>query len=657
MRALLWSPADIAILLLTAFGVLWKGGKGLEATWLLVAIAAFCTMDNWKRHRTTPLDAPIIASHIWLSGVIFFGWTVLSYITSVTQNYGLDEVLRDGALLLIFFWCARRPLHGKDGRYVSAEILLWWLAILAVAAAEIGILVYMFQPVNRMVGTFFDYRFHTDYWPNAWAQFLLLAWPAATWRFHHAQARTAKLGWLFGLGLLIGSLLLSYSRGAFIACMGQLTLFALLIVAAHFRQQTSLFTKIRLWFSRKSYTWMLGYILVPCIAIGLFTLVNMARGQFFAVQDVGEKITFTASEGSSSKTERVQFWRQAMQFTVEKPITGFGPYSFRFIQPYVQQGVLATSDHPHNVFLKFSMERGIPAAFAWLSLLLFVLLPAIRRQLVAKSAFEPRALMIIAVLGVLAHNMIDYNLQFVGIALPFMMMLGFLASGVHVSSLKRTTLLRTEIILACGLLIVAVIEARTLFLSSLGRHAEAAGNGDEAIAWYALSEGELLSRDMELSHAALLLETEDAKGARYALQRYQSRNAVDYRLLKQFGQLAEATGLKEEAATWYVQAFAAGKYNDVSILNALLRVRVDVSDVMTPDQLREFVLVYREALLTNAHFIDLSSNADEFLVLMDTLSERDPANAKEYQDSKIEVKNHVGSERARYTSRNPGFLW
>jgi O-antigen ligase len=46
----------------------------------------------------------------------------------------------------------------------------------------------------------------------------------------------------------------------------------------------------------------------------------------------------------------------------ERPMIGFGPGTFRFVQPQLQHEVLATSDHPHNVFLKLAMERGWPAA-------------------------------------------------------------------------------------------------------------------------------------------------------------------------------------------------------------------------------------------------------------------------------------------------------
>jgi len=144
----------------------------LDMTWLLTGVACVVTIISHTRNRKTgDKDVPLL---LWGAVMAFITITAISYVASTTSNYGVDEVLRTGALGLLFLWIMREGSNG--GEQYQLKVLRYF-CITVVAACGIGILVYVFQPVNRFVGTFFDYRFHTDYWPNAWAEFLLLAWP------------------------------------------------------------------------------------------------------------------------------------------------------------------------------------------------------------------------------------------------------------------------------------------------------------------------------------------------------------------------------------------------------------------------------------------------------------------------------------------------
>jgi hypothetical protein len=195
-----------------------------------------------------------------------------------------------------------------------------------------------------------------------------------------------------------------------------------------------------------------------------FFTVNTLRSQFYPVQSVTEKITFTADEGGSSVSERRDFWNQAWLLSRERPLFGWGPYSFRFVQPRLQTEVLATSDHPHNVFLKLAMERGLPAAILFAIVIICIVFHAVKSvqfSLPAVALAEAGSLSIqtvsvlIAVLGVLAHNLIDFNLQFVGIALPFWLLLSMLVPSQQQDQFLPVVRLRrgAEIALAALLLV------------------------------------------------------------------------------------------------------------------------------------------------------------------------------------------------------------
>ena len=153
------------VLGLLVLSILWRGGKSLDMTWLLTGVAAFITLvSHTKNRRIGNKDVPLM---LWGAVMGFIALTIISYLLSTTSNYGLDEVLRTGALSLVLLWIIRAASDGDAGdEYIVRIVRI--LCITVIVACGIGIMVYVFQPVNRLVGSFFDFRFHTDYWPNAW---------------------------------------------------------------------------------------------------------------------------------------------------------------------------------------------------------------------------------------------------------------------------------------------------------------------------------------------------------------------------------------------------------------------------------------------------------------------------------------------------------
>ncbi|MDB4978036.1 MAG: hypothetical protein JWM56_222 [Candidatus Peribacteria bacterium] len=654
------SVADALLLFLLTFTILWKGGKSLESTWLLVFVAGFCVLSYWEHHRRKKDNYTLgVSPLVWWSGVLFIVWTVCSFYFSTTRNYGFDEVIRDTALILLLYIIARRKPDDASRNHITGRHIVWLIAILSVLACEIGVAVYVFQPVNRFVGTFFDYRFTTDYWPNAWAEFLLLAWPAVLWRFNYAKIRFARIGWFLGLGFVFGCMLLSYSRGALLALFGQLFIFGAFALMAKQKEEHSFVAQLRHWFKKSAPIKGYVYLLIPVLAVSIFLIVNGLRSQFFAVQDVGQKITFTAAEGASSKTERSQFWRQAAHLSLEKPLFGWGPYSFRFLQPYKQEGILETADHPHNVFLKIAMERGYPALLLYLLFLGGILIPAGRRIIRRGTLLDTHTLSFIAVLGVLAHNLIDYNLQFVGVSLPLTFLLGILAASDRAYVFPQKKVVRVvEIVMACVLLIVTISEGRYLFLSSLGRHAESVGNTQAALTWYTAASHELFSRDLLLSQAELYAEIGDMTAAQKALRAYHLVNAWDYRWAKLAGLLAYENGDNARARELLTQAYAAGKYNDISIVKPLLQSSIALGKpAFTQDELEKLLSTYHTAIQNNAHYISLSPNVEAFIDLATYVADVYPDASLALVSEIDDVRNKAREARSQLSAHKPGLLW
>jgi len=657
-----WSQVcEWTVLGLMVLSILWRGGKSLDMTWLLTGVAALVTIISHTVNKSLgKRDVPLL---LWVAVIGFVGLTVASYMVSTTGNYGLDEVLRTGALGLLLFWIIRNASDQERGEeYVTRIIRL--LCITVIVACGIGILVYIFQPVNRFVGTFFDFRFHTDYWPNAWAQFLLMTWPLVVYwvlRDYHfdpkdLRSRGELLVRSAIIGLVFSCLLLTYSRGGFLVFIGQLGLWAFII-----------YRKTRPQFPVRNIVPVSVVILL--VSVGCFLSINTMRSNLYEVQEVGEKITLSAAEGSSSVSERFSFWSQSLNLATQKPILGWGPYSFRFIQPQLQRGILATSDHPHNIILKLLVERGVLATALFVLLIWIVMYRATVQLLsdrieVGSLKFSLRTLIYIGLMGVIAHNMIDFNLQFVGIILPFWLLLGILMTFLDIESLRNIpqSLARwIELLIAVALLIVVFYEGAYLGISSYGRSAEANGDPFTAIEWYNKAEGEYFTRDLHLSRVKIFVQESKYTEAQEALDEYFSVNKEDFRAWKRQGDVALLVGEKQRALKSYKRAFERGRYNDLSVLHGLMEayLALDMKEEIESQlpMIDGLLTAFADAIGRNAHHIALSPNVEELIAICNMLARLYPEDAPRYQVMAAKADHHAQIERNRILSRPPGFLW
>lgn len=652
-----------ALLTLVMFAVLWKGGKSLETTWVFAGAGALLVL--MQTAWLTPSIA--VPRRLWWPAILLLVWTVLSFLQSTTSNYGFDEVLQSAGMTLLLLWIVREQLHSTTDDF--AKQIARCIAVAAYAACAVGVLVYVLQPVNRFVGTFFDQRFHTDYWPNAWAQFCLLAWPLVVWTLFSPEAgwkrelfhvRRTVLHWAV-VSFFLGCFLLSYSRAGFLAFVGQLGFcFLLLCVVLRTRVQWQQL--------------LVAILSVAFFAMLWFSAINVLRSHYHPVESVVRKATFTAAEGTSSSSERAQFWRQSFLLSLQRPVLGWGPYSFRFVQPRLQHDVLATSDHAHNIVLKYAMERGWPAALLLVFLFLSACVHGAYRWWHKASHYRNGAHLTLAFLvgliGVLAHNLVDYNVQFIGVLLPLVLIVGILTVPFSPSTSPRRAQVQRvlECILAVLVLAFVAHEAFYLVLSSRGRHAEANGKVVQALSWYADAQAAIFPRDLQLSRASLLLEAgklndDHLSEARSALDAYEQSNTQDARLWKLRGDLAEAQGDAVAAIAAYRKAYDLAKYNDIGISHLLLRALAGKQERTNPQidawrtELERLLNDFALAIEENAHFISLSRNVEGAVEVASLLAKLYPQEADAYRQLIDRINVKAAEDRQKYNARPEGMLW
>lgn len=361
-----------------------------------VGVLAWLALRPFKEHfKPTSMPALLL-----LLG--FMASTTLSFFTAEVQSFGFAEVFMLWIALLIYLPISQEKSTGKA--------LTWALALTLVASVLIGVHAYLVTDHTRFFGFFYDAHIKADAWPNAFADFCLLTFPF----FVLAFSKRRSFFKLVLTAFVLSGFVLSASRGSFIVLPPTLAFFAL----AHF------YSHRRLPRLRSAGALLLTFLLAGVFVKGLIFFKN----QDFEAVDLGDRLTFTETEGGNSMTERLQFFEGALTLIAEHPWLGTGPTSFRFTYQPLQQGFLALSDHAHNLWLKYASERGLPAALFFLSFIVFLFWKTHPFQ---KKPDESHALRLAAWTALVAffgHQMVDYNLNFITNALIFWFILALLAA-------------------------------------------------------------------------------------------------------------------------------------------------------------------------------------------------------------------------------------
>lgn len=385
--------------------------------YLLGGLLLFLGALSWKRIiHTQGLLKSWFSSETILNGTVIL-LPILSYVAFVVspiQNLGWSEVMVMAAGIGIFV--IARTFTEKE-----RDDLVRILVLIGTLAALVGLGQYLVRDESRIAGPFYEAAFKPHYWPNAFALFLLLVWPLAAGM--KGEGRTWRIAKVISSSLLLSALFLTFSRAAVLAAIVQ-TFFLAWIhrgnLVAFFHPQ------------RKAAKRLLAPAITILLVVVLVLGMHQARATIHpaATNSFATKASFAGTEKQTSFTERAQFMSGAARLALEKPWFGHGLFSFRFVYPRLQMDLLAVSDHPHNWYLKLAMEQGIPVATLFVILLLAVFWS--RKNLLWDKPTSS-AFLLIAVLGVLAHNVADYNMNFLTNQVAFWGVLGLLsASGVSV---------------------------------------------------------------------------------------------------------------------------------------------------------------------------------------------------------------------------------
>ncbi|MDD3862223.1 MAG: O-antigen ligase family protein, partial [Candidatus Gracilibacteria bacterium] len=391
---------------------------------------------------------------------------------------------------------------------------------------------------------------------------------------------------IIGLAFVLAMFLLIYSRGGLIVFCGQLVLLGIY------------------YFKRIKLKTILMFLAVVLFAIGIFTLANNVRELQHQTIEIEEKVTFGGGESISSMQERKDFWAGSLELIEEKPLFGWGPFSFRYAYNPIQKTLLGNSDHPHNVFLKIGAENGLIAMGTFIAFLFVVFFTVIKRfPKLSKIRKDFVYLISVAIAGGFAHSLIDYNFNFIANLLLLFVLLIMLRSAVVVKDNQERKGFAS---VAISLLIVvfAIYELIVLALS-------------QTINYNFLSFS-FYPRDYYVSVAEKAVEQNDFGRALTALEEAEKLNSLDSRTNYLEGEIYCDEDFQSNnplvCKSNFAQALAQNPMNNFTYYFDYVKLlspnAVSENDLKIIQRATELLEIYFDYVELNLHFTAYTENVE-----------------------------------------------
>jgi len=521
---------------------------------------------------------------------IFCTFVVGSFAFSQVRNFGFSEVLAYLSAVLLYLIYSNIKI-GFSEKFL--KVVMWF----SVFAVFLGYIFYFTRAEVRMFGPFFNILDNSNVWPNAFALFLLLMWPLIAVVNKKIDLKFAVL-----CGVVLSGLLLTFSRGALIAFAGQIV-----VLFIHFLKRIEL--------KKVAYC-----LLAVVFAVGLFYGANYVRSLKNEVIDIEQRIEFKTPDSATSVNERMDFWRGSLELIKEKPFFGWGPFSFRNAYNPMQKTLLANADHPHNIFLKIGVENGLIALFGFVGFLITLFLLFVRRVFgkdkikMSVSKKDVLFVLFVSVLGGFAHNLIDYNFNFLQNLILLFLFMAFIRSMLIKK--ESSPSLYYKFFVICFAVVVCAVSLYEGALLALHRTYSPT-----------VMEYSLFPRNYFLTSGDQALQKKDFKGATQFIDKELSLNPLDSQAYYLKGAMycnkrnpeANLALCKENLR----KAINANPMNDFIYYRDFIKTldpqTISRNDVAVVHKAGELIMLYFDMVDKNVHFTAYTGNVEAAAETVDWL--------------------------------------
>jgi O-antigen ligase len=369
----------------------------LIALWGLLAIVSMLiiasTLTDGARLRITRIgivDAPVAA---------FVALTIVALAVSTDRRQSLfgERLQHQGVLTTLlyvgFFFAARALVRDATRmRRLAAAVSIGAVGVSAYAIIQrLGLdpIWHGELPSGRVFSTIGQ--------ANALAAYLVLAIPITTALVLASSARVLRLLALVAVAMMIAALGFTSSRGGFVA---------IALAAAVFAYGAR---------DRTTPQWTAGRVLVGAAIAVVVLFLAIATPVRSTVADLWRSDAAVRPQGGmDSIGEHRELWKVAIEIAERKPFFGTGPETFpdqfgRYAPAVMPAATVADFEQfrvesPHNQLLSIAVGAGIPAALAYIAVLVGLARTLWRRA--ERSADSAARALLVGVLAAGAGNLV-----------------------------------------------------------------------------------------------------------------------------------------------------------------------------------------------------------------------------------------------------------
>lgn len=326
----------------------------------------------WLERMRTENDFRIDFRNLLTPILIFAGAIILSFFTSLSLPYSISEFKSEFLTQILIFLTLINNVEKKD---IHKFLLLQ--VIVATFISIYGIIEYWLflqPPFPRANSLLNDYNFLSCY--------LIMVIPFMLHFIFSAKKKSNKLYATTAFILAIWCLLLTYSRGAWVAAIAVIVLFSL------FKEKKLIF--------------------VFAILIGLF-IVSAPKDMLKRGKSLIEVKEYTKEATISS---RLYLWNFGLNEIKKAPFKGNGYGRDTFLKAYPKVAEGQTNWHTHNLFIDITLEMGIQGLLAFLFLILFIFIKMFLAYKKATTSDEKMIIftLFLSILAFLCRCFFDYLL-------------------------------------------------------------------------------------------------------------------------------------------------------------------------------------------------------------------------------------------------------
>lgn len=336
---------------------------------LSIFIFAFTLYFYVYRKELLLFNLPKIQLAIFVCGIIFCLWSLVSVSFSINKPAGYNEVLRY-FLNFVFLFLVMQMVYKEKTQVLK---IFKTLVIVALLHSFVGIFQYYELAFNELPGANAKpYGLMANRNLFASAQVLLL--PFIVYVACRTQGFWRAASICSGL-LTVFSILLSQTRSAWVAAL--VILVGALLLVVIFMPST-----------RKR--WLIGTVLVGIVIAAFAGLLVVSDSEGVISKSLSERAlsltegTSGSNESATNSRERVAIWRKTQSLIADNPLFGTGPANWKLmIASYGTDGLhwsLGTfvPDSPHNVYLQLAAETGLPGVALYLAVFILIAIVGIK---------------------------------------------------------------------------------------------------------------------------------------------------------------------------------------------------------------------------------------------------------------------------------------